>query len=70
MERIKTYDGVQFTSKEFQESLCVHGVRIALAASDHQEMNGQVKVIWKKLQNIAHSIMVHARVSDEYMHLN
>ena len=31
-------------------------------------MNGQVEVTWKILQTIAHSIMVHAWVSDEYIH--
>ena len=31
-------------------------------------MNGQVEVTWKKLRTIAHSIMVHSRVSDDYIH--
>ena len=41
-----------------------------LAAQYHQEMNGQVEVKWQTLQTIAHSIMVHARVSDEYIHFS
>ena len=68
MERIKTDSGMQFTSKEFQESLSVSGVRLTLSAPDHQEMNFQVEVTWQTLKNIAHSIMVHAWVSDEYTH--
>ena len=36
MEIIKTDAGTQFTSKEFQEGLYVHGVRLALAALYHQ----------------------------------
>ena len=39
-----------------------------LVALEHQEMNGQVEVTWRKLRTIAHSIMIHARVSEAYMH--
>ena len=31
-------------------------------------MNVQVEVIWRTLQTIKHSIMLHARVSDKYIH--
>ena len=58
----------QFTPKDFQEVLYVRGVRIALAAPNHQYMNGQVEVTWRTLQTIANSIMVHTRVSDKYIH--
>ena len=40
MEKTQTYSGMHFTSKEFQEGLSVHGLRLLLAAPDHQEMNG------------------------------
>ena len=33
-----------------------------LAAREHQEMSGQVKVTQITLRTITHSIMVHARV--------
>ena len=39
-----------------------------LAAPEHQEMNGQVKVTWRTLHTITHSLMVHARVSEVYIH--
>ena len=32
-------------------------------------MNGQVEVTWRTLRTIAHSIMVHDRVSEAYIHL-
>ena len=35
---------------------------------EHQEMNEQVKAIWRMLHKIAHSLMVHARVSETYIH--
>ena len=39
-----------------------------LAAPEHQEMNGQVDVIWRMLGTIVHSLIVHARVSKAYIH--
>ena len=39
-----------------------------LAAPEHQEMNGQVEVTWRTLCTISHSLMVHARVSEVYIH--
>ena len=41
-ERIQADAGLQFTSKEFQEGLFVHGVQLTLAAPDYQEMKGKV----------------------------
>ena len=38
-----------------------------LAALEHQEMNGQVKVTWITLRTIAQNLMVHARVSEAYI---
>ena len=35
---------------------------------EHQEMNGPVKVTWRMLRTIAYSRMVHARVSEAYIH--
>ena len=31
-------------------------------------MNGQVRVIWRALRIVAHYFMVHARVSEAYIH--
>ena len=41
---------------------------MTLAAPEHQEMNGQVEVTWRTLRTISHSRMVHARVSEAYIH--
>ena len=43
---------------------------MTLAAPEHQEMNGQVEVTWRKLRTIAHSLMVHARILDVYINLS
>ena len=39
-----------------------------LAATEHQEMNGKVEVTWITLPTVAHSLMVHARVPEAYVH--
>ena len=70
MEIIQTYAITQFTPREFQEVLSVRGVRLVLAAPDHQEMNSGVEFTWQTLQTISHSIMLHTRVSDEYIHFS
>ena len=31
-------------------------------------MNGKVEVTWRKLRTVAHSLMVHARVPEVYVH--
>ena len=41
---------------------------MALAAPEHQEMSGQVEVTWITLCTVAHSLMVHARVPEVYVH--
>ena len=33
-------------------------------------MNGQVEVTWRTLRTVAHSLMVHARVPDVYIHFS
>ena len=38
-----------------------------LAAPEHQEMNGQVEVIWRTLRTVAQSLMVNARVTEAYV---
>ena len=45
------------------------GVHLTLPATEHHEMNGQVKVTWRTLCKIAHYLMVHARVSEAYINL-
>ena len=67
MGRIKIDYDTQFNSKYFQEVIYVHGVKISLAAPDHQEINVQNEEKWQTLRTIAHSIMVHAHVSGEYI---
>ena len=68
MERISADAGTQFTSTDFKEECQTRGVRVTLAAPEHQEMNGQVEVTWRTLHTIAHALMVHARVPEIYVH--
>ena len=41
---------------------------MTLAAPEHQEMNRKVRVTWRTLRTVAHSLMVHARVPEVYVH--
>ena len=41
---------------------------MTIAAPEHQEMNRQVEVTWIALRTVAHSLMVHARVPEVYVH--
>ena len=68
LERISADAGTQFTSKEFKEECQTRRVYLTLAAPEHQEINGQVEVTWRTLRTIAHSLMVHARVLEPYIH--
>ena len=42
---------------------------MTLEAPEHQEMNGKFEVTQRTLRTIAHSLMVHARVLEAYIHL-
>ena len=39
-----------------------------LAAPEHQKMNEQVEVTWRTFCTVAHSLMVHVRFSEVYIH--
>ena len=41
---------------------------MTLAAPEHQEINGQVEETWRTLRTFAHSLMVHARGPEVYVH--
>ena len=69
LERISADAGTQFTLTEFKEECQTCGVCLKLAAPEHQEINGQVEVTWRTLRTISHSLMVHARVLEAYIHL-
>ena len=49
LERISADAGTQFTSTKFKEECQISGVRLTLAALEHQEMNGQVEVTWRTI---------------------
>ena len=62
LERISADAGTQLTLMEFKEEFQTCGVRLTLAAPEHQEMNGKIEVTWRTLRTVAHYLMVHARV--------
>ena len=68
LEGITEDTGTQFTSTYFKEECQTRGVNLTLASPEYQEMNEQVKVTWRMLRTIEHSLMVHARVLEAYVH--
>ena len=68
LERISVDAGKKFTLTEFKDECQNRGVSLTLAAPEHQEMNGQVEVTLRTLRTVAHSLMVHARVPEVYVH--
>ena len=70
MEIISADTGKKFTSTEFKEECQTCGVHLTLAAPEHQDINGQVEVTWRTLRTVAHSLMVHARVLEAYIHFS
>ena len=52
----------------FKESCQTRGIHFTLAAPEHLIINGQVKVTWRTLCTISHSLMVHARISEACIH--
>ena len=68
LDRVSEDAGMQFTLTEFREEFQNRGVCLTLAAIEHQEMNVQVEVTWRTLHTVAHSLMVHDRVSEAYVH--
>ena len=67
LERISADAGKKFASRDFKEECQTLGVHLLLAALEHQEMNGRVKVTQRTLRTISHSLMVHARVLESYI---
>ena len=68
LERISADAGTQLTSTEFKDECQTHRFNFTLEAPEHQEMNGKVQVTWRTLRTVAHSLMVHARVPEVYVH--
>ena len=68
LERISSDGGTQFTLTEFKDECQTCRVCLTLAAPEHPEMNRQVEVTWRTLCTVAHSLMVHARVPEVYVH--
>ena len=53
---------------EFKEECQTCVVNLKLAAPKRQEMNRKVEVAWRTFCTVAHSLMVHARFSEAYIH--
>ena len=68
LEIISADAGTQFTLTEFKDECQTRRVRLRLVSLEHQEMNGKFEVTWRTLRTVSHSLMVHARFTEVYVH--
>ena len=68
LENFSVDADMQFNSTEFQDECQTRSVLHLLAAPEHQEINGQVEMIWITLRKIAHSLMLHEIFLEPYIH--
>ena len=68
LEKVSSDSGTKFTSTKLKEEYQIRGVHLKLSSTEHQEMEIQVKMTWRSLRTIAQSLMVHAKVSEVYIH--
>ena len=68
LKNISADAGAQSTLTNFKEECQTCGVNLTSAAPEYQGMIIQVKLTWRTLRTIAHSLMIHARVSEAYIH--
>ena len=57
LERISADAGTHFTSTEFKYECQTRGVSLTLTAPENKDMNRQVKVTWRTLHTVTHSLM-------------
>ena len=57
LDRISADVGTQFTLTEFNEECQTRGFLLTLTPTEHQEINGRVKVTWRTLRTIEHSLL-------------
>ena len=68
IEKFRSDAGTQYSSAEFQEH-CIHDrVQLSLAAPKKQSQNHYAERTWATIQNIAGSMLVHARLPDNFLY--
>ena len=68
LEIISSDAGTQFTLTEFKQEFQTRRVCFTLASPEHQDINRQVEVTRRTLRTVAHSLMVHSRFLEAYVH--
>ena len=70
LEKISADADTQFTLTEFKEECQTYVSHLTLLAPENQESNRQVEVTKRTLRTISHSLMVHALISESYIHFS
>ena len=68
IEKIRSDAGTQFTSKEFQGFCRDERINLSLAAPKKQAQNHFAERTWQTVNNMARSMIVHARLPDSFLY--
>ena len=68
LKRISSDAGTKVTLTDIKEEFQTRRVQLTLASTEHREMNRQVEITWRTSRTITHSLMVHAKFLEAYIH--
>ena len=66
VNRIKADAGPQFASKEFQKFCNDNLIQLTIAAPEHQESNHGIECVYRTIQQMTRSILIHARLDNAF----
>jgi hypothetical protein len=66
IERIRADAGSELTSAPFKQFCTQHRINLSLAAPKRQDNNHIAKHSWQTIHRMARSMLVHARLPDQY----
>jgi len=66
IDRLKADAGSEFTSGAFKQFCAAHRINLSLAAPKRQENNHLAERSWQTIHRMARSMLVHARLPDQY----
>jgi hypothetical protein len=66
IDRIRADAGSEFTSGPFKQFCATHKIKLSLAAPKRQDNNHLAERSWQTIHKMARSMLVHARLPDQY----
>jgi len=66
IDRVRADAGSEFTSGPFKQFCATHKINLSLAAPKRQDNNHLAERSWQTIHRMARSMLVHARLPDQY----